>query len=86
MDFFEELCPWTDCTVTLFPDRREAVIEPADDSESAWIRFQKIVEKIRDKLGGDPNFKVQPHPQHMRDLPERHGRPVYDQVTVTKIT
>jgi hypothetical protein len=31
------------------------------------------------------NFEVWPHPRHMRDLPERRGRPVYDQVKVTKI-
>ena len=85
MDYFEELCRWTDCNVTVLADGRGAVVKPADDSESAWILFQEVVEEIRDELGEDPNFEVRPHPQHMRDLPGRLGRPVYDQVTVTKI-
>ena len=63
---------------------RAALLEPADDSESAWILFQEIVEEIQDELGGDPNFEVRSHPQDMRDLPGRRGRLIYDQVVVTK--
>jgi hypothetical protein len=85
MDYFEELCRWTDCKVTVSADGRAALLEPADDSEHAWILFQEIVEEIRDELGDDANFEVRPHPRHMRDLPGRRGRPVYDQVRVTKI-
>ncbi|MBR0800336.1 hypothetical protein JQ615_33705 [Bradyrhizobium jicamae] len=62
------------------PSGRGAVVEPADESEDAWVLFQEIVEEIQSELGGDPGFEVRPHPQHMRDLPGRRGRPVYDQV------
>ena len=79
MDYFEELCRWTDCKVTVLANGRAAVIEPADDSESAWMLFQEVVEEIQDELGGDPNFEVEPHP-HVRGLPGRPGRPVYDEV------
>ena len=85
MDYFVELCRWTDCKVTVLADGREVVLEPADKSESAWMLFQEIVEVIQDELGGDPSFEVEPHLQHMRDLPRRHGRPVYDLVKVTKV-
>jgi hypothetical protein len=84
MDYFEELCRWTDCKVTVLANGRAAVIEPADDSESAWMLFQEVVEEIQDELGDDPNFEVQPHP-HMRGLRGRPGRPVYDEVRVTKV-
>ena len=47
--------------------------------------LQEIVEEIQDELGGDPNFEVRPHPQDMRGLPGRPGRPVYDEVRVTKV-
>jgi hypothetical protein len=85
MDYFEELCRWTDCKVTVSADRRAAVLEPADDDEKAWLLFQEIVEEIQDELGGDPSFEVEPRPQHMRDLPGRRGRLVYDKITVTKV-
>ena len=84
MEYFEKLCRWTDCRVTVLANGCAAVIEPADDSESAWILFQEIVEEIQDELGGDANFEVRPQP-NLRDLPERRGRLVYDQVVVTKI-
>ena len=84
MAFFEELCRWTDCKVAVLENGRAAVLNPADDSESAWILFQEIVEEIQEELGGDPEFDVRPHP-NMRDLPGRRGRPVYNQVTVTKL-
>jgi len=85
MEYFEKLCRWTDCRVTVLANGCAAVIEPADDSESAWILFQEIVEEVQDELGGDPNFEVRPHPQDMRGLPGRPGRPVYDEVRVTKV-
>ena len=85
MDYFEELCRWTDCRVTMLVDGRSVMLTPLDDSESAWVLFQEIVEEIRDELGSDPNFEVRPHPKHMRDLPGRRGRLVYDQITVTKL-
>ncbi|MBR0796113.1 hypothetical protein JQ615_12005 [Bradyrhizobium jicamae] len=85
MEYFEELCRWTDCKVTVLANDRGAVVEPADESEDAWILFQEIVEEIQSELGSNPDFEVRAHPQHMRDLPGRRGRPVYDQVTVTKI-
>jgi hypothetical protein len=47
--------------------------------------LQEIVEEIQDKFGGDPNFEVHPHRQHMREPPRRLGRPVYDEVRVTKL-
>jgi hypothetical protein len=84
MDFFEELCRWTDCKVTVSANGRAVLLEPADDSDNAWILFQEIVEEIQDELGGDANFEVRPQP-NLRDLPERRGRLVYDQVVVTKI-
>jgi hypothetical protein len=86
MHYFEELCSWTDCKVTVLENGRAAVLEPTDESESAWILFQEIVEEVQAELGGDPNFEVRPHPQHMRDLPNKRGHPVYDEVRVTKLT
>jgi virulence-associated protein VagC len=86
MDYFEELCRWTDCRVTVLAEGRAAVLTPLDDSEKAWILFQEIVEEIRDELAGDSNFEVQPHAQHRRELPGQQSRPVYDQITVTKVS
>jgi hypothetical protein len=35
MDFFEELCRWTDCKVAVLAEGRSAVLE------DAWICFRK---------------------------------------------
>jgi hypothetical protein len=71
MDFFEELCRWTDCKVAVSQNGRAVVLN------------QAIVERIQDELGGDPDFEVRPRPQHMRDLPGR--RLVYDEVKITML-
>ena len=84
MEYFEELCRWTDCKVTVLANGCAAVLEPADDGESAWILFQEIVEEIQEELGGDPEFDVRPHP-NMRDLPGRRGRPVYAEIRITRL-
>jgi hypothetical protein len=84
MEYFEELCRWTDCKVTVLANGCAAVLEPADDGDSAWILFQEIVEEVQDELGGDPNFEVRPQP-NMRDLPGRRGRPVYAEIRITRL-
>jgi hypothetical protein len=86
MDYFEELCRWTDCRVTVLAGGRTAVLTPLDDSENAWLLFQEIVEEIGDELAGDSNFDVRPHQQYVRELHGRRDHPVYDQITVTRVS
>jgi hypothetical protein len=83
MGYFDEFCRRTDCKVTVQVPGRSISVEPLDASDAAWDLFQDTVDEIEDELGGDPDFEVRPHVQHMRGLPGR--RKVYDVVWVTKV-
>jgi hypothetical protein len=63
---------------------RSIAIYPAEDGDDDWIRFQQVVAEAEQNAGDE--YEVQPHPQHMRDLPGfPPGRPVYDMAIVTLI-
>ncbi len=62
---------------------RSMTILPVDDGDDDLLRFQEVVSQAEEDAGDE--YEVLPHETRARDLPDSHGRRVYDMAAITLI-